>query len=595
MYIKSRNYAHTYQFLVKLFSTLFLFPSSMRLILVFFCTLTYNQTISQVPYGKIWAVAVGIGDYSDNDSFEELAGPANQAHEFKGFVERNRFTDNDNVPILTDESATKLAILRTLKRTFLDPTKVKSTDLVIFYYTGHGATVGDQIGICPYDYFDMEHLISEEEIISIMRDSPAKHKVCIIESCKSKMEIEKERKKTMGFTPLDPIDKYYFNQKRNQIKDGIVYITSTEPDSNSFELPELNNRGVFSHYFLLGIKGAADRNQDQDITSKELFDYLQETVSRHTDSCQIPQINKEGYDLDVPIFTISAQPELAYDGRVETYKRADIPPLFTFIEGGEFVMGDVFEEGKSDEIPIHDVNLAHFFMANHELSFDEYDLFCEDTGRRKPRDNGWGRGNQPVINVSWYDAIEYCNWRSQVEGFEVVYLIDKRTADPVNINPDIYDPKWTVRPNWNANGYRLPTEEEWEYAARQGGQKVRFGHGYDSAYFSEINYRTSTRQRDESYHRPSSVDSYTPNALNLYHMSGNVWEWCWDWSTWYPKSDSIQKEGRDESNSPQRGRERIIRGGSWNSPLYDCRTTHRNRREPTFRSKKIGFRLARSF
>ncbi len=106
------------------------------------------------------------------------------------------------------------------------------------------------------------------------------------------------------------------------------------------------------------------------------------------------------------------------------------------VEGGSFEMG----EGSD----AHKVTVSSFYMGAYQLTFDEYDAFCEATKRNKPKDQGWGRGKRPVIDVSWYDAVEYCNWRSRQEGRQEVYAI---------IGKDI-------TPNWKANGYRLPTEAE---------------------------------------------------------------------------------------------------------------------------------------
>ena len=181
-------------------------------------------------------------------------------------------------------------------------------------------------------------------------------------------------------------------------------------------------------------------------------------------------------------------------------------------------MGDAIEDKEGKDETLHSVTLSDFLIGKNELTFDEYDAFCAATGREKPKDSGWGRGRRPVVRVSWEDAVAYCNWRSKQEGLKEVYTLN------------ISSGKLTV--NWGANGYRLPTEAEWEYAAREEGKKVRFGNGEDIAAPTKINFDASVRQRysveGASKKKTLSVGSFSPNILGINDMSGNVWEWCWE-------------------------------------------------------------------
>lgn len=228
-------------------------------------------------------------------------------------------------------------------------------------------------------------------------------------------------------------------------------------------------------------------------------------------------------------------------------------------------MGDIFGEGENREKPVHRVTVGDFYMSAYCVTFEEYDEFCAVARRHRPDDRGWGRGNRPVINVKWYDAVEYCNWLSQQQGLTPVYTI----------NGD------DVTPNWNTNGYRLPTEAEWEYAAREGGKKVRFGNGQNTLLRTEANFNAS---------QTVPVNSFKPNALGLYNMSGNVWEWCWDWfdSEYYKVSPAVNPKG------PASGPARLLRGGSWHSSAVHCRVAFRNYGTPTCRDTYYGFRVVRS-
>lgn len=257
-----------------------------------------------------------------------------------------------------------------------------------------------------------------------------------------------------------------------------------------------------------------------------------------------------------------------------------VPEHMVFVKGGTFEMGDVMGDNESKDETVHTVTLSDFLIGKYAVTFDEYDQFCVATKREKPGDSGWGRGQHPVINVNWHDAIDYCNWRSKQEGLEQVFTISGEK----------------VIPNWTANGYRLPTEAEWEYAARGGGKKVRFGNGKDVADPKEINFNGS-----KQYKKPYSITGEyrgktvpvgslnSPNALGLHDMSGNVWEWCWDWYG----ADYYMNSPAKDPTGPDQGDRRVLRGGSWFYDDYLCRLADRIRDDSTNRSYTFGLRLAR--
>ncbi|MCB0578068.1 MAG: formylglycine-generating enzyme family protein [Phaeodactylibacter sp.] len=267
-----------------------------------------------------------------------------------------------------------------------------------------------------------------------------------------------------------------------------------------------------------------------------------------------------------------AQPS---QGRAETSQPSAKPPdNMVFIQGGSFEMGDTFGDGSDDEKPAHTVTVSDFYLAIHETTFDEFDAFCEATGREKPDDRGWGRGRRPVIYVSWNDAVEYCNWRSRQEQLQEVYAISGTN----------------VIANWNANGYRLPTEAEWEFAARSRGKKEKWaGTSEESSLASYANY--SEKGSKDGYEYTAPVGSLRANSVGLHDMSGNVWEWCWDWydSGYYEKS----KNSRDP-RGPDSGSGRVIRGGSWLSNPASVRVAYRDSGTPDLRYYALGFRLARA-
>lgn len=269
---------------------------------------------------------------------------------------------------------------------------------------------------------------------------------------------------------------------------------------------------------------------------------------------------------------------------------APVHENMALIPGGTFQMGDLFNEGSNDEKPVHTVTVDTFYLSKTEVTFDEYDAFCKATGRTKPSDKGWGRGRRPVINVDWYDALEYCNWLSAKENLTPVYTFEKTSPD---------GKEGVFKANWSAKGYRLPTEAEWEYAAREGGKKLRFGHGRDTIAPFEANfncndyYKTNYSVAGECEEQKTvPVDEMGANRFGLKHMTGNVWEWCWDWyDGWYYR----QSANARNPAGPANGAYRVCRGGSLGYGPEDCRATSRYRVSADAKFYVLGFRVARSW
>ncbi len=235
-------------------------------------------------------------------------------------------------------------------------------------------------------------------------------------------------------------------------------------------------------------------------------------------------------------------------------------PLLAVIPAGRFRMGSPPDEPERSESegPQHEVIISRpFAIGVHAVTFDDYDRYADAIGSQKPADEGWGRGNRPVINVSWEDAQAYCRWLGECTG----------------------------------NAYRLPSEAEWEYACRAG-TKTPFHYGKrmitDQANF-DGNHTYNGSAKGEYRERTLPVGSFPPNAFGLHDMHGNVWEWCQDpWRADYegaPTDGSAWETGGSSS--------RVLRGGSWrNGPCY-CRAANRNVRAPDHRNYYIGFRVCR--
>jgi len=260
------------------------------------------------------------------------------------------------------------------------------------------------------------------------------------------------------------------------------------------------------------------------------------------------------------------------------------------VEGGAFQMGSNEDD---DEKPIHKVRLNSFEIGRYTVTMQEYDAFCEAVDRKKPDDEGWGREKRPVISVDWYDAIEYCNWLSGIWGLEPVYKIEKDKKDPNNKSS--YDnKKWLVTPNRKANGYRLPSEAEWEYAARGGRQSKGYRYaGSDNidgvAWYRKNSYDKGSGHPDYGTH---PVGLKKPNELGLYDMSGNVFEWCWDWYDEKYYQNFVRRPA-ENPQGPEGGQSRLVRGGSW-FLSGNSRVANRGRVIPDGGFNYLGFRLART-
>ncbi len=291
---------------------------------------------------------------------------------------------------------------------------------------------------------------------------------------------------------------------------------------------------------------------------------------------------------------------------------SEAPEEAVLVEGGVFQMGNIFEGGDADERPVHEVALDSYLIGKHEVTVGEFGEFVAATGYvttaeqgdgarvfvgtkvEKRPDANWRNvyyeqdDRHPVVNVSWYDAIQYCTWRSRNEGLASCY---SGTGDEIACD-------------FEAEGYRLPTEAEWEYAARSRGKAVEFSWGDGDPY---IDGRPAGNTRDEAAKREWDIENvwqgyddgyawtapagtFAANELGICDISGSVYEWCWDWydENYYEKSPRRNPTGADT------GTMRACRDAGFACAIrHEC-VASRGLAVPSLTFSWGGFRVARS-
>lgn len=225
-----------------------------------------------------------------------------------------------------------------------------------------------------------------------------------------------------------------------------------------------------------------------------------------------------------------------------------IEPALVYIKAGSFTMGGVLGSQR-DEQPTLKVTIQNdFYIGQYEVTFAEFDKFCEDMNITKPDDNEWGRGQRPVMNITWEETKAYTLWLSKKTGYN----------------------------------YRLPSEAEWEYAAKAGTTTIySFGN-------SSKNLRDYAWYVDNSNKKSQEVGHKKPNPWGLYDMHGNIYEWCEDWYT-----DNHNSTPVDGSPYMTKTGLKVQKSGAWMDGVFYLRSSNRYRTKTNSRNVTDGFRLVR--
>ena len=497
-----------------------------------------------------YALVIGNGAYSSGLS--RLNNPMNDANDMAAELQRLGFTVDKVLDGNLDQMES--AIIRLKNRL-----SISKNSYGFFFYAGHGVQSGGvnyliPVGASiPSENSLRERAVSVQFMLGELNDAGNELNIVVLDACRDNPFSWARSGGNRGLTVVS-------NQPADSI---IVYATS----AGSTAADGTGRNGLFTEQLLKQLKTPG-------LDVRELFDNTGAAVSQVSGRKQIPAIYSQyfgkAYLGSRPTATTAVDPKPApvpspAPAPVVTPTPAPAPAVTTSapanmvrVEGGTFQMGS---NTNDSEKPIHTVKVKSFSIGNYPVTQKEW---FEIMGTNLSNFKG---DNLPMEMVSWFDAVEYCNKRSVREGLTPAY------SDSGN----------NITCNWKANGYRLPTEAEWEYAARGGN-----GSPGNYAYAGSNNVDSVAWYIGNSVGSTKPVGTKAPNSLGLYDMSGNVWEWCWDWYGKY--SSGAQNDPRGASS----GTYRVYRGGYWNTTAALARSVYRAYSSPRHRGYNIGFRVARN-
>lgn len=263
---------------------------------------------------------------------------------------------------------------------------------------------------------------------------------------------------------------------------------------------------------------------------------------------------------------IILRPDVFEKIQAELEPGSDLPEDFVFVEGGEFMMGSNSKED-TNQNPVHKVTVSDFFISKYEVTQEKYEAVADTNP------SVFKLENSPVENVSWFDAVKYCNLLSKKEGLQKCYAISGSD----------------VICDWTANGYRLPTEAEWEYAASGGKYKKKYKYSGSDNIDEVAWYEGNQLSTGKTIYK--EVGKKKPNDLGIYDMTGNVWEWCWDRYSTY--DSHVQNQTDPTGSEAVSGHRRIIRGGCYSYYPSLCTVKYRGENLSESKEMNTGFRVVR--
>ena len=549
--------------------------------------------------GRKYAIVIGVERYDPN-FFNTLRYAEDDALELGRTLEDLGYvvivmTNKASIPAHNPTTSDKI-----LNQLAASCGRVRKEDTLIVFLAGHGVLFKKQPSLpdgsresyfCPEEanLNQLSSLVPMTRVMDIVSKSPAERKLLIVDACRNEAESDLFRSKgtdlgTVGLTP-------------RTVPKGMLALFSCAETEKSVEHPDLQH-GVFTYHIIKYLRGDGEGRiypRDQ-VSLVELANYAR----RETSDFVYRKLNRD----QSPVLK---SPTEVIDWSLGTLQRSlivnSIDMKLRRIAVGEFMMGNedsvdnlmrLFPYAEKswfeDAAKQHRVRITKpFYLGQFEVTVGQFRKFVNDTdykteaesdgkggygfdltdgtGEQDPKYNWRNPGfpqedDHPVVNVSWNDATQFCQWLSRKEG----------------------------------KTYRLPTEAEWEYACRAG-ETTRYSYGSDPeglAAVGNVADATGTKKfgwknairSDDGHLTTSAVGSFRENSWGLYDMHGNVWEWCQDWYGDYPSGTVSDPTG------PTTGSFRVNRGGGWSIDASSCRSAYRSGSSPGNRFNDLGFRVA---
>ena len=573
------------------------------------------QNQNKIPQDYFFGI--GIEKYKEHSRFAYLTNPLKDLIEICNLLIEKYGLQRDNITLVQDNRATRTRILQILKN-YIDI--LQPLDRLIIYFSGHG-DYSEQFKTTywiPFDATDDEFTwIADEDIKRIIKQINCRHVLFVSDSCFGANFLTVDKGRNLSFQ----LQEMHDNPSRwglapgiGKVEDGIRSRNSPFVEMLLKKLKENNRNISVSQLHSRLIEGFEDENIEQTPLAGRIsglhnnvgqfifFIYSQSGLKRiKTSRDQLEELKEEkdwrrtlelnrwrGYYQHLQKYP---HPEGKYTEKAFNKYEALRPifPELVTVPMGKFKMGDCVGDGNKWEGPVEEVTINEFEIAIYPVTNEVFYRFCLDSNIKFPFLQDPTRfPKHPIVNVTWFEAIQFCNWLTkqyQEERMEPAYEI-KFGFD----GPSGYHQK--VEFNDLANGFRLPTESEWEYVAK-GGRKFNIADRWNFAGGNDLDlvgwYSNSSYPYMQKQIMP--VGGKQPNQVGVYDMCGNVNEWCWDW---YDEKAYRSRFDRNNPKGPREGKKKVCRGGSYLSRDSLCRVSSRSSSRPISRKPETGFRIARS-
>ncbi len=595
---------------------------SLLVFVVFWIVSPHHALAQRRKGGKKYALLVGVDRYGKGTLLPGLGDfPRRDVEGMAEALIKEAGYEKDDVVVMTIKAGAEDPDLlpnaegiRNQLGLILKP--LRPADSVIVMLVGHGVMMdipplggGKPVPtsvFCPMDANlakrDMTKFLPLDEVFAALKACEATTKLLLVDACRNELKVTSPETRAPGIEmpapPPPPV--------------SVAALYSCSEKEVSWQDSSLGDgHGVFSYYVIEGLKGAADtENGDRngEVTLDELTGYVRQNVFkfvrvRHATS-QMPRLLG-----DLGLVVLRDRPAAPVVTEVLTSRTSGMK--LKRIPAGSFMMGspDSDKDAQDDEKPQHTVRITRpFYLGVTEVTRGQFRRVVESSGltTEAERDGKGGYGwnevkrtfekdpkytwknpgftqtdEHPVVNVSWNDAIAFCNELSKLDGLKPYYHFDDGERS-------------------GGNGYRLPTEAEWEYACRAR-TTTRYVSGDDPETLVEVgNIADGTAKKkypewtwaiaaQDGYMYTAPVGCFKPNGFGLFDMHGNVWEWCWDGydADYYKGSPGVDPSGRLQAA------QRVYRGGGWDDNPRLARSAFRDGDYPGDRSNLLGFRVAR--